>query len=461
MSEKIEAYQRLIEGKTGSKTFCPLPWIHIATRPNGDARLCCGSNASGADTGDYTVGLVKNQDGKPANFNRDLPVDALNNGYMRDVRLTMIEGKIPDSCAKCFEEEANGVISKRLWETYHWTNNKLDIAQLIRDTATDGTIPPKIRYLDLRLGHTCNLKCVMCTPHDSSRWVEDYDTLMDTLESPLIRSQISWDRESFNNNWYKNEGFWNQVYEQIPNIRELYFAGGEPLMIKEHKRFLLEIIKRGYNEQISLRYNTNGIFVTDEMINIWSKFKKVKVAFSIDAVGEKNWYIRYPTNWDDVVRNLRKLDATPDNIEIGIQAAVQIFNIKHLPEFARWKLDMGFKKINDYKVGDHQSGGGLINMHLLYLPTFLSARVLSEKDKQDVGDRFSEFKDWLWNNYRQDDDFWKHNPYGWTRWEAILRFVQSGDQSSQVADFKEYISSLDKIRKTDAKSIFPELGNLF
>ena len=301
----------------------------------------------------------------------------------------------------------------------------------------------------------------MCTPHDSSRWVEDYDTLMDTLESPLIRSQISWDRESFNNNWYKNEGFWNQVYEQIPNIRELYFAGGEPLMIKEHKRFLLEIIKRGYNEQISLRYNTNGIFVTDEMINIWSKFKKVKVAFSIDAVGEKNWYIRYPTNWDDVVRNLRKLDATPDNIEIGIQAAVQIFNIKHLPEFARWKLDMGFKKINDYKVGDHQSGGGLINMHLLYLPTFLSARVLSEKDKQDVGDRFSEFKDWLWNNYRQDDDFWKHNPYGWTRWEAILRFVQSGDQSSQVADFKEYISSLDKIRKTDAKSIFPELGNLF
>jgi organic radical activating enzyme len=461
MSEKIEAYQRLIEGKTGSKTFCPLPWIHIATRPNGDARLCCGSNASGADTGDYTVGLVKNQDGKPANFNRDLPVDALNNGYMRDVRLTMIEGKIPDSCAKCFEEEANGVISKRLWETYHWTNNKLDIAQLIRDTATDGTIPPKIRYLDLRLGHTCNLKCVMCTPHDSSRWVEDYDTLMDTLESPLIRSQISWDRESFNNNWYKNEGFWNQVYEQIPNIRELYFAGGEPLMIKEHKRFLLEIIKRGYNEQISLRYNTNGIFVTDEMINIWSKFKKVKVAFSIDAVGEKNWYIRYPTNWDDVVRNLRKLDATPDNIEIGIQAAVQIFNIKHLPEFARWKLDMGFKKINDYKVGDHQSGGGLINMHLLYLPTFLSARVLSEKDKQDVGDRFSEFKDWLWNNYRQDDDFWKHNPYGWTRWEAILRFVQSGDQSSQVADFKEYISSLDKIRKTDAKSIFPELCNLF
>ena len=31
-----------------SKTFCPLPWIHLATRPNGDVRVCCTANASGA-----------------------------------------------------------------------------------------------------------------------------------------------------------------------------------------------------------------------------------------------------------------------------------------------------------------------------------------------------------------------------------------------------------------------------
>ena len=43
-----------------SETFCPLPWIHLATRPNGDVRVCCTANASGAGTtDDKEVGLVK------------------------------------------------------------------------------------------------------------------------------------------------------------------------------------------------------------------------------------------------------------------------------------------------------------------------------------------------------------------------------------------------------------------
>ena len=43
-----------------SKTFCPLPWIHLATRPNGDVRVCCTANASGAGKQDEkTAGLVK------------------------------------------------------------------------------------------------------------------------------------------------------------------------------------------------------------------------------------------------------------------------------------------------------------------------------------------------------------------------------------------------------------------
>ena len=79
MQDKIQGYVKLIEEKTGSKTFCALPWIHLATRPNGDARLCCVTNASGAHTGDHTVGLVKKEDGAPANFGRETPLEAFNN----------------------------------------------------------------------------------------------------------------------------------------------------------------------------------------------------------------------------------------------------------------------------------------------------------------------------------------------------------------------------------------------
>ena len=95
MTDKIKNYIKLIEEKTGSPTFCALPWIHLATRPNGDARLCCVTNASGAATGDHEVGLVKKENGMPANFGRETPLEAFNNQYMRSVRLTMLEGKIP------------------------------------------------------------------------------------------------------------------------------------------------------------------------------------------------------------------------------------------------------------------------------------------------------------------------------------------------------------------------------
>ncbi len=457
---KIGKWQRQITEITGSPSFCALPWIHLATRPNGDARLCCVTNASGAHTGDYAVGLVKKENGEPANFGRESPLEAFNNQYMQDVRKTMLAGKIPASCSKCFEEESNGVVSKRLWEMYEWHRENLDFKQLIADTAEDGKVPPVIRYLDLRLGHTCNLKCIMCSPHDSSRWVQDYEKLVETASSKVVLQQIKWDAGSFNNNWYEKPEFWNDVFDQIPNISQIYFAGGEPLMIKEHRRFLDEIIRRGYADRISLRYNSNGIFVNEDIIEVWSKFKQVRYAFSIDAVGERNSYIRYPTDWNDIIRSLRLMDNAPDNVHCAIACAVQIFNIKHIIDFAKWKLAQNFKKINKFNFDGFETGGGIINLHLLYIPTFLSARLLPNQDKQEIKQQFEDFKQWLWDNYRQDDNFWKDNPYGWQRWEGILKFVLAEDHSHLLPDFKEYVEKMDSIRNTKSKEVFPELSHL-
>jgi hypothetical protein len=460
MTEKIKEYVKLVEEKTGSETFCVLPWIHMATRPNGDARLCCVANASGAHTGNHGVGLVKKENGDAANFGKDTPLSAFNNDYMKDVRKTMLEGKVPASCTKCFEEEANGVVSKRLWEMYEWNRDGLDINKLINDTSQEGEVPPVIRYFDLRLGHTCNLKCVMCSPHDSSGWVKDHAKLVTMTTSSLVLNQINWNKQQFNNYWFEKPEFWDDIFDQIPNITQLYFAGGEPLMIKEHRIFLDEIIKRGYAGNISLRYNSNGIFVNEDIINVWSKFKQVRYAFSLDAITERNNYIRYPTKWDDIVKSLWIMDNSPDNIHCAIACAVQALNIKHIIDFAKWKLQQGFKKINKFKLDEYETGGGIINLHLLFIPTFLSARILPPEDKEEIRQAFSAFKTWLWENYRQDDNFWIDNPYGWKRWEGILKFVMAEDHSNLLPDFKEYINNLDNIRSLNAKDVFPELAHL-
>lgn len=459
---ELGKYQREIENISGSATFCVLPWIHFATRPNGDMRLCCSANASGAGS-DHQVGLVKNKDGKPANFGEETPMQAWNNQYMKSVRKTMLNGEIPASCTKCFDEERVGVVSKRIWETGTWHRDPdgVDIPELIRQTEEDGTIPEKLVYLDLRLGHTCNIKCVMCSPHDSSKWVTDYNKLFPILQNQEVKNQIKWDKKEFNNFWYEKPTFWEEMHNQIPNIKQVYFAGGEPLMIKEHKTFIKEIIRQGYQDKILLRYNSNGLLVDEELIDLWSRFKKVKFAVSMDACYERDEYIRYPTNWSTVEKNLHLLDNSPDNIQTSIATAIQIFNIKHLPDFMKWKVQSNFKKLNVGTVpGGVQMGGGLVNMHLLYIPTFLSIQILPKEDKENVRELFSEFKNWLWNNYRKDDDFWKINPYGWRRWEAVLNHMDAQDNSHLLSGFKEYVTKLDKIRNLDAKNIFPELSHL-
>ena len=105
-------------------------------------------------------------------------------------------------------------------------------------------------------------------------------------------------------------------------------------------------------------------------------------------------------------------------------------------------------------------GGGIFNMHLLYIPTYLSIRVLPEKDKQEIRQIFMDFKSWLYDNYRQDDDFWEVNPYGWKRWEAVLDFMDSEDHTHELPAFREYFKVLDESRKTNFAETFPELKHL-
>ena len=457
---KIKQWQDKIETLTGSKTFCVLPWIHFATRPNGDMRLCCNANSSGAGV-DHEIGLVKNETGQPANFGRETPMSAWNNEYMKDVRLTMLEGKIPASCAKCHKEEFNGVASKRIWETGTWVEDGIDLPELIKQTEEDGTVPESLVYLDLRLGHTCNLKCIMCSPHDSSMWVADHKKVYPLFQANELKDQMRWDRKEFNNSWHENPDFWKEMYAQIPNLKQVYFAGGEPLLIKEHKLFLEEIIRQGYADKILVRYNTNGLLINDEIIELWKKFKKVKVGFSIDAVGDRNYYIRYPSDWDTIERNLHKLDNTPNNIQVSIATAIQILNIKHLPELVKWKIQQNFKKVNFENVtGGIQAGGGIVNMHLLYIPTFLSIRCLPDYDKEQIRKSFADLASWLYANYRQDEDFWKHNPYGWKRWQAVLDFMDAEDHTAQLPAFVEYIEKMEAVRGTDFVKTFPELAHL-
>jgi hypothetical protein len=293
------------ENAITSKTFCALPWIHLSTRPNGHMRLCCTANASSADaTNDKKyggeVGILKNDNGKPANLNTVNLDQAWNNTYMKNVRLQMLNDQVPPSCTKCFKEEGAGYRSKRNWETEYWSK-KINIPELVSKTEADGQVEPHIAYIDLRLGTKCNLKCIMCSPHDSSFWVADWKKLYPHIKNPELKEIMGWEKngqvDDATYDWHiGNTQFYEKFYKQLPNLRQLYFAGGESTIIDAHYEILEETIRRGFSKNIELRYNSNGVELPEKLLNLWNHFERVRFHFSLDSYEDKNSYIRYPSN---------------------------------------------------------------------------------------------------------------------------------------------------------------------
>jgi hypothetical protein len=210
------------------------------------------------------------------------------------------------------------------------------------------------------------------------------------------------------------------------------------------------MVESGSASNCILRYNSNGLELPDKLFELWSHFKQVKFNFSIDAVGSRNDYIRYPSKWNDVVNNLKRLDDTPSNITVNIACAIQLLNISTITELVHWKESMNFKKINLPPYG-----AGLIGTHLVYLPSYLNIRVLPSHIKQKIETKLNYFT----SRHTADIEFIK-NPYGFERWQGIIKYMMAEDWSHKLPSTLEYLEACDASRNTNFRNIFPELKDL-
>jgi MoaA/NifB/PqqE/SkfB family radical SAM enzyme len=461
-----------------SKTFCALPWLHLSSRPDGKMRTCCTSNASSVQnpdsnlkTGGGEVGVVKNDDGTPANFNNTSLDEAWNSSYMRNVRKMMLRGEKPASCLKCYKEEETGHLSKRNWETEYW-GHRYNLDELIAETKEDGSIPPKIRYIDLRMGSKCQLACVMCSPHDSTGWIKDWQSIYPRMQNEKLKNTSQWENKGRNHgasyNWHKNNPrFWQDLMEQIPHMYQLYFAGGESLIIKEHYDLLEECIRRGYAKNIELRYNSNAVEWRDDLFDLWAEFKRVRFHYSIDAYGEKNDYIRYPSNWKHQEEVFWRLDNTSSNVEVTTATTIMALNIAYIPDLVQWKVEQGFKKINAWPLG-----AGSINMHFAYWPPQLNVKVLPKEIKNEITLKYkNDFYPWVEDNWQKftgvtenkiTKEQFLSNSYGIKRFKGIINFMNDEDWSERLPEMKEYLSLVNKQRDWSNKflSVFPIFKNI-
>lgn len=459
-----------------SPTFCLLPWVHLSTRPDGSMRVCCTANASSVGpTNDKDhggmVGVLKDDEGKPNNLNVSDFETAWNSKYMRNVRKQMLNGEKPPSCIKCYKEEAAGHKSKRNWETNYW-GKRVDIDKLVSQTTDDGEVPPELAYIDLRFGTKCQLACVMCSPHDSSGWIKDHSAMIKKVTNKTLEETMQWqDKGSVNGssyNWHKNNPvFWKQFNEQIPNMQQLYFAGGESLIIEEHYEILEECIRQGHAPNLELRYNSNGVEWRDDLFELWSHFKLVRFHYSVDSIGAMNDYIRYPSTWSRQQEVFHILDKeTTDNVEITVACAVQALNIYYLPDFIKWKLQQGFTKVNMWPF----AAGGL-DTHFVYHPGHLNVKVLPDWFKAECRRKYEEFYPWWEKNWQlgipswyKDSvtyDMWRSEAYGIQRLEGMLQFMESEDWSVRLPEMKQFVELCDQQRGLSFSETFPEMKDIF
>jgi len=455
-----------------SETFCALPWLHLSTRPNGHMRVCCTANASGvavnADSQNKSkseAGVLRRDDGKPANLATTGLMESWNNEYMKGIRRMMLNGEQPESCTKCFKEEEAGHRSKRIWETRKWIN-ELGIDDIIGGTQEDGSIEPRIRYIDLRMGSKCQLACVMCSPHDSSGWVKEHKQLWPTLENNNLKKSMEWEKDSGklawsggSYNWHKkNPSFWDELYETLPYLRQLYFAGGEPLIMDEHYMLLEKCIEDGIASQIELRYNSNGLEWRDDLFELWSQFRNVIFHFSVDDIGLRNHFIRYPSYWPDIESQIRKLDDYPyENLTLTTATTIMAINIFYVPEFIKWKLESNFKLLNKWP-----QGAGIFNCHLAYWPPQLNVKVLPDWFKAEVRQKFEEeLYPYLEENWQMcgatDYDEWRNSEYGIPRLEGLLKFMEAEDWTERLPETSEWCYKVATQRFLDFNEVFPDL----
>jgi len=343
-----------------NRSFCVLPWIHSFVNNSGDFQVCC--------TGEVHNNELRDESGKILNVRDRLDLNSIfNSDSIKKVRKQMLNGKLPDSCLPCINIEKSNSHSRRMIENNEYISI---IDQLISQTNSDGSIDPHILHSDYRLGTTCNLKCRMCNPKASSKWESDFDEM-----TAGIKDDYLWNERYQNFNTLAlgdQEIILKDFQGKEEFIQRIHFGGGEPLLSKGMLDILKYCIGKNRAKDITISYNTNLTILPAEVLESWKHFKEVKLLASIDAVGALNEYIRYPSKWSDVDKNLKFLDLNYEtyNIsEILVSTTVQANNILHLHHLYNYLSGFNFiKKIP--------------NLVVLEYPTYLALWLLPEEIKE-------------------------------------------------------------------------------
>lgn len=413
-----------VEKAKQSKTFCIYPWVHQYIGPPGDVKPCCVFHQ------DEQVGSLKNNTLK----------EIWNSEETKKLRIDMLNGEKPKGCDICWNRE------DIVYKTHRMDANqnlfKEDVYDIVNSTEADGTVQEhKLRYIDARWNNLCNLKCRTCGPRFSTTWIEDHAKLYDrTME----QNKQSGDGYQFSG---KTE---NQLFEEIlphaQHLKQIYFAGGEPLMQIEHYKILEELIRIGHTgssqRPLTINYNTNFSQLKlgkHNALEYWKHFNNLKVNASLDGSHEKAEYWRKGTDWKTVVNNRQRMKIECPNTEFKISFTLSWPNSFNLVDFHKEWVTLGLIE------------PGHFSLNFLDTPPYFSIKHIPTWKKRKIESLYRNHIAWL------KTQLGTHRIV--REYEDAIRFmysVDTGNNFFHVEKFVKLQSKLDKIRNEDFWSVFTE-----
>ena len=400
---------------TESSTFCMYPWIHIHAYPTGQTYPCCMADMN------YPVGNTRKHSLKTI----------WNQENMREIRQSMLAGSEVQACNKCYEQEANGFFSGRRSANKHHGHH----IDLVDETQADGTLERfEMTYWDIRFSNLCNLKCRSCGHIFSSQWYQDQAKLAggDWKERNTVLNYAG----------RTETDMWEQLEPHLDYVEQIYFAGGEPLLMEEHYQILDELVRRKRFD-VRLIYNTNFTHTDlkgNSVFEYWKQFDSVAVGASLDASGARGEYIRKGTDWAVVEQNRRKMIEICPAVDFYISPTLSIMNAWHLPDFHRDWVAKGLIRAQD------------LNVNILQDPAHYRIDIAPAEYKGSLLARYREHIEWL-----HSQDPLQRATQGF---EGAVTFMTATDNTQLIDTFWRKTHELDAIRKENILDIIPELRAL-
>jgi MoaA/NifB/PqqE/SkfB family radical SAM enzyme len=382
-----------------------MPWIGLHVRQDGHVHPCCVSDY------EYNFGNIKYSSLK----------EIWNSYTVRKFRVDLLNNKELDICKDCnFNEKlGNDSLRKKINKDFKHHYN------IVKSTKSNGALDKfNFVYWDFRFSNICNFKCRMCCPEFSSSWGHEFKSVLKNKNiNPIQKIDV-----------------WDELEPLFDIVEEIYFVGGEPLIMEEHYKIINKLISdKKYN--VKLKYNTNFSVIkykNENIIDLWEKFDDVQLTISLDGYGKCGELIRKGLKWDTLVENINYLNEVYGR-KYTIDCVYQAINSFHV-------FDM-HKKLYENKLIQSIDS---FNIYFLTGPKYLSIDIFP----LDVRNRIIEKIDDHINNFLIPNN----SKTSVEQFKVMKNILSSlNDKTDLLPKFKRFIRAMDTIRNENTLELFPEL----